>query len=131
MDETQSGELNIEEIMQEIRQQILAKKDVVAGERTTAVAVSGKRLSPDFYEHLYQAALVHDQVWVKMLVTKSSTPLIGPLLDKLRGLLHELVLFYVNKLAAEQIQFNTHLLQAVNLLAQQLEAEEATDEPEA
>lgn len=129
MDETQSGELNIEEIMQEIRQQILAKKDVVAGERTTAVAVSGKRLPADFYEHLYQAALVHDQVWVKMLVTKSSTPLIGPLLDKLRGLLHELVLFYVNKLAAEQIQFNTHLLQAVNLLAQQLEAEEATDEP--
>jgi hypothetical protein len=34
------------------------------------------------------------------------------------------VLFYVNQLAAEQIQFNTHILQSVNLLAQQLEEEE-------
>ncbi len=115
--------VNIEEIMQEIRQQILAKKDVIRAEGAPVVAISGKRLSPDFYEHLYQANLVYDQMGVKMLVTKVNIPLIGPLLEKLRGKLHELVLFYVNKLAAEQIQFNTHILQAVNLLAQEMEKE--------
>lgn len=115
--------VNIEEIMQEIRQQILAKKDVIRAEGAPVVAISGKRLSPDFYEHLYQANLVYDQIGVKMLVTKANMPLIGPLLEKLRGKLHELVLFYVNKLAAEQIQFNTHILQAVNLLAQEMEKE--------
>jgi hypothetical protein len=36
-----------------------------------------------------------------------------------------LVLFYVNQLATQQIQFNTHILQAVGMLAQELEAEES------
>jgi len=120
-------EINIEEIMQEIRQQILEKKDMVWSGGSTGVTVGGKRLPVDFYEHLYQATLVHDQIGVRLHVTKTNVPLIGGLLDNVRGKLHELVLFYVNKLAAEQIQFNTHILQAVNLLAQELE-KEAEDE---
>ena len=122
-----ADEINIEEIMQEIRQQILEKKDVVWSGGAPTVTVGGKRLPADFYEHLYQATLVHDQIGVRQHVTKTQVPLIGGLLDNVRSKLHELVLFYVNKLAAEQIQFNTHILQAVNLLAQELE-KEAKDE---
>lgn len=124
MSEQENKEIvNIEEIMQEIRQQILEKKDVVWSGSAPAVTVGGKRLPAEFYEHLYQATLVHDQIGVRLHVTKTNVPLIGGLLDNVRGKLHELVLFYVNKLAAEQIQFNTHILQAVNLLAQELEKE--------
>lgn len=119
-----SQEINIEEIMQEIRQQILEKKDVLRSGSTAVVNISGKRLSPDFYEHLYQAALVHNQIGVKLHVTKLNIPLVGPMLEKIRTKIHALVLFYVNQLAAEQIQFNTHILQTVNLLAQELEGEE-------
>ena len=122
--ESSAEEVNIEEIMQEIRQQILEKKDVVWSGNSAAVTVRGKRLPPEFYEHLYQATLVHDQIDVRIHVTKVNVPVIGRLLQTLRGKLHELVVFYVNKLAAEQIQFNTHILQAVNLMAQELEKEE-------
>jgi hypothetical protein len=58
-------------------------------------------------------------------VTENNIPLVGSLVAKLRTKLHELVLFYVNQLATQQIQFNTHILQAVGMLAQELEAEES------
>lgn len=122
-DETDATEINIEEIMQEIRQQILAKKEALHSNATAPIPVSGERLPNAFYEHLYQAGLTYDQIDVKLYVTKSQFPLIGPLLDKLRYKAHELVLFYVNQMAAEQKQFNDQILRAVSLLAQELEEE--------
>lgn len=116
-------EVNIEEIMQEIRQHILAKKDAPNQSGSTIVPLAGKRLPPEFFEHLYQANLVFDQIGIKMLVTKTNVPIIGWLLDKLRVKIHELMLFYVNQLAEQQIQFNTHMLQAMSLLTQNLEEE--------
>ncbi len=125
MNETEAREeINIEEIMQDIRQQILAKKDLARPGRKPIVSLSGKRLSPEFYEHLYQASLVYDQTDVKLYVTPVNVPLIGGLLQRIRQMLHELVVYYVNKQAAEQIQFNAHILRAVSLLAQELEAED-------
>ena len=116
-------EINIEEIMQDIRQQILAKKDLARPERGLIVTLSGKRLSSEFYEHLYQASLVYDQTDVKLYLTPMNVPIIGGLLQRIRQMLHELVVYYVNKQAAEQIQFNAHILHAVSLLAQELERE--------
>jgi len=115
--------VNIEEIMQDIRQQILAKKDLLRQDNKSALVLSGKRLSPEFYEQLYQANLVYDQTDVKLQVTPVNVPIIGSLLQRVRQMLHELVIFYVNKQAAAQIQFNAHVLQAMNLLAQELEKE--------
>ena len=120
---TNDVQVNIEEIMQEIRQQILAKKDRLSQGTSPIVPVSGKRLSPDFYEHLYQAAMIHDQIGIKIHITEVNVPIIGSILKKLRIKLHELTLFYVNKLAAQQIQFNAHILQALSLIAQEMESE--------
>lgn len=117
--------VNIEEIMQEIRQLVLAKKDLARPDKMPFVKVTGRRLSPAFYEHLYQTSLIYNEMGVKLHVTKVNVPLIGPLLEKARTKFHELALYYVNQLAAEQIQFNTHILQAVSLLAQELEEEES------
>ncbi len=122
-DERDPAEVNIEEIMQEIRQQILAEKEALRPTREAPIPVSGERLPPAFYEHLYQAGLAYDEIDVKLYVTKSNIPLIGPLLDKLRYKAHELVLFYVNQMATEQMSFNEHILRAVGLLAQDLEKE--------
>ncbi len=113
--------INIEEIMQQIRKQILARKTAVSGSDTPIIQIEGKRLPPDFYEHLYQAGLVHNKIGIKMQVTKTNIPLIGSLINKVRSKVHELTLFYVNQLAAQQIQFNTHILQAVSFVAQEIE----------
>jgi hypothetical protein len=112
--------VDIEQIMQEIRAEILAQRGLDA-----AVPTGGKRLPPEFYEHLYQAALGHDQIGVKLHVTPVKIPLIGPLIERLRQAVHQLVLFYVNQLAAEQVQVNRHLLQALRILSEELEKEAA------
>jgi len=120
MNETEENEkdvVNIEEIMQEIRRQILSKKRV--GKPT--LPVSGERLPPEFYEQLYQASLLQGELGVKLFVSRSEVPLFGPLIDKLRGKLHELVLYYVNQSVAQQAQINDHLLRAITLLSQELD----------
>lgn len=119
--------VNIEEIMQEIRQQILAKQSALT-EGNTPVPTGGERFSPEFYERLYHAALSYDQIQVKIHVTPSSIPIIGPLVQRVRHKIHELVLFYVNKSALQQTIVNEHLLQAVNLLSQELEHEAKKNE---
>jgi hypothetical protein len=76
---TQSEIVNIEAIMQEIRQQILAKQGSIA-KGTSVVPTGGERFSPEFYEHLYHAALAYNQTEVKIHVTPISIPIIGPIL---------------------------------------------------
>ena len=120
--------INIEEIMQQIRQEILLKQATLDKNGVPLIDLTGKRLKPEFYEHLYYAALTHNEMGVKLHVTKVKVPVIGPILEKIRTIIHQLVIYYVNQLAEQQLTFNRHMLQAVNTLAQSLEAEvEQTD----
>ncbi|MCB9422041.1 MAG: hypothetical protein H6667_19730 [Ardenticatenaceae bacterium] len=119
--------INIEDIMQEIRQQILAKQTTLA-KQGGQFPVSGERFSPEFYEHLFQAALAYDQTQVKIHVTPHKTPIIGPIIQWVRYKLHELVLFYVNKSAVQQMLVNEHLLQAISIMSQELERETRKNE---
>lgn len=102
--------------MQEIRQQILAQK----GEQ---LPVRGDTLPPEYYEHLYEAGLIYDQLPVKIHVTKVNIPIVGGAVEWLRGKLHQLVVFYVNQVAAEQVRVNRHLLEAISALGQAVEAQ--------
>lgn len=117
IEENRTEEVNIEEIMQEIRWQILSKKRI----GKFPLPAGGKRFSPEFYEQLYQAALLQGEVGVKLFVSRTEVPLFGPLIDKLRGKVHELVLFYINQAVAQQAEINDHILQALTLLSQELE----------
>jgi hypothetical protein len=117
-------EVDIEAIMQDIRRQILSQRRI--GKRELPVA--GKRFSPAFYEQLYQAGLMQSETGVMMHVTKSTVPIFGSLIDMLRGKLHQLVLFYVEKAVVQQNSVNDHLLQAITLLSQELEAEDGQEQ---
>jgi hypothetical protein len=110
--------VDVETIMQEIRRQILEQHQIGG-----LIPTGGKRLPPEFYEQLYQAALIQNDLPVKLLVTPVRVPVIGRFLEWLRGKLHQLVLFYVNQLAQKQMQINHHLLQAISALADELEQE--------
>lgn len=122
-DPTHQDSINIEEIMQQIRREILLNQAVLHKDGSPLVNLNGKQLPAEFYEHLYNAALAHDAVGVKLYVTKVNIPLIGPVLEKLRTVVHQLVLYYVNQLAAQQVSYNYHILQAVNALAAHIEAQ--------
>jgi hypothetical protein len=114
--------VNIEEIMEQIRREILTKTGGVAALSTP---VSGRRFPPDFYDHLYQASLTYHQIEAKLYLTPVNIPLLSPIVQWLRRKLHEVVIFYVNQVAAQQIAVNAHLLQALTLMSQALEEQTA------
>ena len=113
--------INVEEIMQRIRKQIIARKTAESPDGEPIVNLSGQHLPPEFYEHLYHAGLLYDQIEVQIHLTPTLTPLIGPLLHRLRQMVHEVVVFYVNNLAASQMEVNKHLLRAISLLSEEVE----------
>ena len=119
--DTPPTDVNVEAIMREIREQILARKAVEVGPDQPLVKIDGKRFPADFYEHLYQAEMLHDQLQVKRFVSETNIPIIGGLVQRLRAALHQLVLFYVNQLAAQQIAVNAHLLRAISLISEEME----------
>jgi hypothetical protein len=116
-----SEQFNIEEIMESIRTQVLARKADPAAENGLDLIVEGTRLPSEFYEHLYQAGLVYNQIAADVCVRKTNVLLLGPALQFARQKVHELVIYYVNQFAANQIRLNSRLLQAVNILGQELE----------
>jgi hypothetical protein len=124
MSEDIQDPINIEEIMQQIRREILESQALLGKDGQPLVSVEGETLPPEFYEHLYHAGMSYNQIGVKMLVTPVNIPLVGSIVEKLRIKVHQLVLFYVNQIADQQIEFNTHILQAVNTLAEHVEAQQ-------
>jgi len=119
--ENATTDINIEDIMRDIRAKILTKHATIGNNSEPIVPTSGERLPPEFYEHLYQAALAYGDRGVKMHVTKVNVPLIGRFIEKVRGKLHELVLYYVNQVVSQQTEVNYHLLRAVAIVSEHIE----------
>ena len=70
----------------------------------------------DLLHHLRTAARTHHRIDLRpVLVPSPATrlPLIGPLWNRIRHFAHQLVLFYVNKHADQQIQINYQLVQSI------------------
>jgi hypothetical protein len=121
--------VNVEEIMQRIREQIVARKTAASPDGEPIVKLLGKHLPPEFYEHLYHAGLLYNQIDVQVHLTPTTTPLVGPLLHRLRQMIHEVVVFYVNKSARQQMEMNKHLLRAVSILGEEIEKLEESERP--
>jgi hypothetical protein len=116
--------IDIEAIMEQIRSQILAK---TGGVSPMTVPVRGRHFPADFYDHLYQASLTYHKVEARLHLTPVNIPLFGPLVQWLRRKVHEVVIFYVNQVAIQQIEVNGHFLQALTLLSQSLEEQAAAN----
>jgi hypothetical protein len=123
--------LDAEAIMQELRARIRARRAEAKarGLDFEAYADGLYPLSPDavfgrdLYESVRYAGLGYDKVNVEMALTESRLPLIGGAVQQLRAALHQLVLFYVNRLAARQIRFNEQVARSLAAMVRDLEAE--------
>ena len=107
-------DVDIENIMQDVRRRIL-ERELPGQLRMPDTATA---LPPEFYEHLFQAGLAQSRVDVELLVTRSSVPLLGSLIDRLRVKLHQLVVFYINRSVENQAKVNSHVLQALSVLGE-------------
>lgn len=113
-DSPAAGAVDIETIMQGVRQQILERE--LPGQ--ALLPQEATKLPPDYYEHLFRAGLSQGRLDIELEVTPSPTPIVGPLIDRLRAKFHALVVFYVNQFAAKQAEMNGHILRALSVLGQ-------------
>ncbi len=110
--------LSVEEIMEAIRQKIGAGEGYVDESRQQMAA---GHLPAELYEHLEEVRLSYDKIQPMPLVLPPSVPVLGGVLASIQQKLHELVLYYVNQLAANQIRVNAHLLRSVEILVEEAE----------
>jgi hypothetical protein len=113
--------VDVEKIMQQIRAEILNQRSARVKDSHIAAGITGRRFPPEFYDHLYQAGLTFDVGHVQADLTPITVPVAGPLLQWLRRKFHDLVIFYVARLADQQAEVNQHLLSALSILSRELE----------
>jgi hypothetical protein len=124
--EIRDPEINVAEIMEEIRRNIRRRHNETRGGKVafptfatvTLDAEPTEEMEKVLHHHLSQANLHYDKIGVALQFMPRPVPLIGRLWTAFRREAHNLVIFYVNTLAARQITFNDHVLRALNALAQ-------------
>ncbi len=126
--------LDIQEIADQICERIQAhRKQAVADQEDYDAFVASlykTAKETDFPGQAYslqQARMSYDNVAVSLSLTPPpKVPILGPLWQRVRVAVHNLVIFYVNRLAYRQIEFNKHILLAVNKVAEREEGEHVT-----
>jgi hypothetical protein len=125
--EIRDPEINVAEIMEEIRRNIRQRQSEARDRKVafptfdatvTSDAEPTEEMERVLHHHLSQANLHYDKIGVALQFMPRPVPLVGRLWTAFRREAHNLVIFYVNTLAARQVTFNDHVLRALNTLAQ-------------
>ncbi len=116
------GEIDIEDIMRQIREHIARRQAQTAGWMPSPP--HDGRLGREVYDELYQANATFDKTYVSPYLTPTHVPLVGGLWQRLRQVAHNLVIFYVNRLAAAQVGFNHHVVRVLNELVRLLDQDD-------
>jgi len=127
----EGSDIDAEAIMQQIRARIRARRAEAKARGLDFEAYADglyplspdATLSRDLHEAVRRLGLGYDKVSVELALTETRLPLIRGLVQRVRAAFHALVLFYVNRLAARQIQVNEQTTRALTALVRDLEAE--------
>ncbi len=119
-------DLDVEEIMRRIRAYITARGGVVAPVEVTGSPNPGGPLARSLAAGLAEASRAAGNVAVTMNVTRTPVPVIGPIVDGVRARFHQLVIFYVNQMAARQMAFNAQVMRTLRDLVEELDARAPT-----
>ncbi len=129
--EIEAPDLDAEKIMQQIRARIRARRaqskarglDLEAYADGLYPLPPGAVFSRELYESVRYVSVGYDKVNVAPALTETRLPVIGGLVQRLRANLHTLVLFYVNRMAAQQIHFNEQVTRSLAAMVKDLETE--------
>jgi hypothetical protein len=123
------GPVDIEVVMDQIRD-YLAKKQGRTRARSSGPASSSRILTQETYDELYQAHQTFDKLYVAPYLTPVNIPVLGALWQKLRGGLHSIAVFYVNRLAEAQMRFNGHAVRVLDEIVRGIDADTIPDKVE-
>ncbi len=80
------------------------------------------------YYELRRLSVSGEQIGVGLSLTASRLPVIGPLVQRVRLALHQVVIYYVNMLARQQSRVNAYEARAWSVLMADLETKAAEAE---
>ena len=120
------SDVPVEQLLKQIQHHL----DTKQGARAAGVAAPshGDRFSTAVYDTLEEAGVVMDAIHVQPALTPPHLPVIGNLWQKARVQAHDLVVFYVNRLAGVQGVFNREILAALSALVSDLDRGGRADE---
>lgn len=134
--EIDDPEIDPVEIVEEIQRRIQRRREALGYPRDDlpifgAAAYPGEPegdFDVDLYYHLRQANTAYPQVGVESELAPSPAtrlPLIGSLWGRVRRQAHNLVLFYLGRLAGQQAAVNRHTVSVLNRMVLRIQAQEA------
>lgn len=119
------GEIDIEDIMRQIRAHIARRQGQVSGAMMPPPRQG--RLRPELYDELYQANVTFNKIALSPYLTPTRLPFVGRLWHRVRQAAHSLVIFYVNRLAVAQVAFNAHAVRVLNYIVRSLDEDETAE----
>ena len=130
--EIRDPEIDVQEIMRRIRERVrqrAAQKKAepwfpAFGSEVADIDSSGGAFTPKMYYSLLQAREQANRIWVDLLLTETAIqriPFLGGFWRRIRREAHDLVLFYVNILASNQVAFNNHVVSILSKLVHKQE----------
>ncbi len=87
----------------------------------SCVSNGSSRFDEQVYRELNRMHAIYDKIGVGLMLSGSPVPLIAPLVQRVRSMLHRLVIYYVNNLAATQTDFNEHVVRTLTALVRDLD----------
>lgn len=113
------SDVPVEKLLAQIQRHLDARQGARAGE--VAPLPHGDRFSTTVYDALEEASAVMDTIRVAPFVSPAHLPVVGGVLQKARRLAHDLVVYYVNRLAGAQSVFNRQIAAALIALVADLD----------
>ncbi len=127
--DTPQPKLETDAIMREIQARIQQRRIQAEAQGLDFDALASGRYTPDrptrfnaeLYYELRRLSLSGEQIGVGLSLTTSRLPVIGPLVQRVRLALHQVVIYYVNMLARQQARVNAYEARAWSVLMTDLE----------
>ena len=127
----EGSDVDVEGVVQEVHARLRARREQAEARGLDYDSYADGRypLPPnavvgrDVYYALRRVQMACDKVNVEMMLTETRLPVVGGLVHRIRRALHELVLFYVQRLAARQTSFNQQTAWALTTIVRDMEAQ--------